>query len=372
MSRWYRTAPFAADHTDRRIEKWEYRRASGDVQTFDVDVRVGKPLDVVKLKGTGLAEVREYAAFLAASAQQLYGESTALQRNATCPICGTSLDGARIELQVFGIPYVRCPACAHVLVEGQPTAAALARVFADSDEHSAIYVDRAALETRMEQIIAPKLDWCLDVYAQSGRGTPVRIVDVGAGGGHFLAGASRRGFVVEGFEKSRTSRAFAKEAFDLTLRTEDFTTTSLSPVDLLTFWGLLEYVQRPRDFIAAARRALAPGGLLVVEVPRADALGTIVQADEGAVVARHMDPTTHVNAFSDESLCTALVEEGFGPVAAWYFGMDAWEFVVQAALRIGDDALLGQLAEGIPALQRAADRGRQCDDIVIAARLLAN
>jgi hypothetical protein len=94
----------------------------------------------------------------------------------------------------------------------------------------------------------------------------------------------------------------------------------------------------------------------------------MVQAQEGAVVARHMDPTSHVNAFSDESLCTALVEEGFAPVAAWYFGMDAWEFVVQAALRAGGE-LVPQLADTIPTLQRAVDRGRQCDDIVVGARL---
>jgi hypothetical protein len=83
-----------------------------------------------------------------------------------------------------------------------------------------------------------------------------------------------------------------------------------------------------------------------------------------------MDPTSHVNAFSDESLCTALVEEGFAPVAAWYFGMDAFEFAVQAALRAGEDSLLGKLVDWIAPLQRAADYGRQCDDIVVAARAL--
>jgi hypothetical protein len=80
-----------------------------------------------------------------------------------------------------------------------------------------------------------------------------------------------------------------------------------------------------------------------------------------------MDPTSHVNAFSDESLCTALVEEGFAPIAAWYFGMDAWELVVQVALRAGDEMLVQKLADWIPVVQEAADRGRQCDDVVIAA-----
>src|SRR5262245_40142703 len=129
MSRWFRTVPFGADHAERRIERWEYRRAPGDAWAFDVEVRIGKPLDVVALKGAALGEVREYSAYLADTAKRLYGIGAALERAAVCPICDASLDGARVELRVFGVSYVRCPGCAHVLVETQPTAAALARVF---------------------------------------------------------------------------------------------------------------------------------------------------------------------------------------------------------------------------------------------------
>ena len=87
-----------------------------------------------------------------------------------------------------------------------------------------------------------------------------------------------------------------------------------------------------RDFLKAAKQHLKPDGMLVVEVPRADCLSTAVLSQEGAVVARHLDPTSHVNLFSDKSLFTLLRSEGFEPVAVWYFGMDAYEFFVQSAL----------------------------------------
>jgi len=80
-----------------------------------------------------------------------------------------------------------------------------------------------------------------------------------------------------------------------------------------------------------------------------------------------MDPTSHMNAFSDASLATALVETGFRPVAVWYFGMDVYEFLVQAALRLDDKRVLAELADFIPPLQASLDHGRQCDDLVIAA-----
>ena len=367
MSRWLRSVPFAADHSDRRTEAWEFHRPSREPLRFDVDVRVGKPLDVLGLKGAGLDDEREYASFLAKTAARLYGDGAALQTLTQCTVCGGSLADATTVLRVFGVAYVRCPSCGHALVQKRPTAESLSQVFAESEGHSAIYVDRAALDIRMQQVVRPKLDWCLDIYSRRGLGSPRKVVDVGAGGGHFLAGAAQRGFMVEGFEKSRASREFAKQAFGLALRTDEFTTTSVESADMVTFWGLLEYVDQPRKFLAAARRVLGPRGMLIVEVPRVDCLGTHAQATDGAVVARHMDPTSHINAFSDESLCTALVEEGFAPVAAWYFGMDAWELVVQAALRAGDDSLVQKLADWIPVLQKAADLGRQCDDIVVAA-----
>ncbi len=363
MSRWFRTVPFATDHTDRRIERWEYRRAPR-AMTFEVEVKVGKPLNVVALKGASMKETREYADFLADTAKRLYADIRTLRPKGNCPICNST--EAEAALRVFGVAYVRCGVCGHVYVERQPTAETLTQVFTDSDEHAGVYVDRAALEVRMKQIIAPKVDWCLEIFARRG-GAPRRVLDVGAGAGHFLAGAAERGLAVEGFEKSTASRAFAKEVFGLELRADDFLSAQVAAPDLITFWGLLEYLPGPRDFIAAAGRALAPDGMLVVEVPRADCIGTLVQAQEGAIVARHMDPTSHVNAFSDESLCTALVEEGFMPVAAWYFGMDAWELAVQATLRAGDDAVTPALVELIPAIQRAADLGRQCDDLVVAA-----
>ncbi len=367
MSRWRRTLPFAADSSTQRMEQWTYAPPSGATRDYEVAVQVGKPLDILALKGADLKDVRDYNAFLQKTARQLYAPGAGAIPQAACPICRTPLANAAVELRVFGIPYLRCPECAHVAVGLKPDAAALERVFAESEGHSSAYVDPAALEARMRQIVAPKLDWCLAQYRVRYRRAPAGATDVGAGAGHFVAGAMRRGLKAQGFEKSRASRAFAKEAFQVELRADDFLAAKDAPCELVTMWGLLEYLQDPRAFLAAARRAMAPEGLLVVEVPRADALGTRVQAMEGAIIARHMDPTTHVNAFSDESLCTALVEEGFEPVAAWYFGMDAYEALVQAALRAGDDAMLSRAADLIPVLQHAADLGRQCDDIVVAA-----
>ena len=346
----------------QRTERWKH-----GTKAYDVEVRYGKPFDVLALKGIDLEEIRSYAKHLARTAADLYGPSAKATEQKACPACFAALKDPAVELRVFGVPYVRCGQCGHVVVGKRPDPAALERVFAESETHSSAYIDRAAIETRMQQIIGPKVEWAVEHYKKRRGRAPARVLDVGAGGGHFLAGARHGGMQVEGFETSRASRAFAKEAFSLDLRADDFLAAKAGPADLVTFWGLLEYIQEPRKFLAAARRAVAPDGMLIVEVPRADALGTRAQAAEGAVVARHMDPTTHVNAFSDDSLRTVLVEEGFAPVAAWYFGMDVYETLVQAALAASDPTILSEAAHLIPALQQAIDLERLCDDIVVAA-----
>lgn len=367
MTQWHRYTPFSADHGRDWEERWEYANGDAARRSFDMQVRAGKPLDVLKLKGIDLGEVRDYAGFLETTAARLYGAGADIRRMTQCPLCHAPLDDAAVELAVFGVPYLRCGSCGHVGVGARPRAEVLDEVFAESEAHSSTYIDHSAIETRMTQIIAPKLDWCLEHFQRRTGKSPRTVLDVGAGGGHFLAGAQRCGMAVEGFEKSRASRAFAREAFGLELREDDFLAVGGAPVDLITFWGLLEYVAQPRDFIVAALRRLSPGGMLIVEVPRVDSLGTMVQGMDGAVIARHMDPTTHVNGFTDASLCTALVDEGFVPVAAWYFGMDAYETCVQAALRADDPKLFDVLADFIPVIQQALDRGRQCDDIIVAA-----
>ena len=138
--------------------------------------------------------------------------------------------------------------------------------------------------------------------------------------------------------------------------------------DVITFWGLLEYTPHPRDFLRGARRMLDPeGGMLVVEVPRFDCLSTAVQSDSSSVVARHLDPTSHVNLFSDASLATALRSCEFKPVAAWYFGMDAYELLVQLALKLDQPEMMERLVLLIPDLQASLDSARLCDDVIVAA-----
>ncbi|MBI5725000.1 MAG: class I SAM-dependent methyltransferase [Planctomycetes bacterium] len=366
---WTRKISMSGVDANPGRELWECGEGGKIAASFPVEVSYGKPLNVLGLKGTNLDEVRQYAGFLQRTADSLYRGGAAMRRLENCPCCDSPSGPAIDDAKIFGVPYSRCPECGHAFVRQQPTLETIHSVFAESQEHSQTYVDRSAVEIRMNQIIKPKIDWAVRQYnRQFGRAFRTAI-DVGAGGGHFVAGLKRAGVDAKGYEISKSSRAFAREAFDIELLGEDFLAAGQSDkAELITFWGLLEYTPDLLDFIRKAAGRLDRGcGMLVVETPRYDCLGTAIQKLCPQTVARHLDPTSHVNCFSDASLAGALDRCGFKPVAAWYFGMDVYELLVQQALRLDDKDVLGKMAFAIQPLQQCLDSARACDDIIVAA-----
>jgi len=367
---WTRRASLDGARVSRATEIWECRDQQDRRLAFEVDVTIGKPLDILALKGTSLDQIREYACFLKATAGKLYSPHGERRKVPRCPCCGETVTSACEAASIFGVAYKRCGECGHAFVGSQPDPELLLGVFTESEGHAATYTRPEQVEFRLREIIKPKVDWMVETCRRRHGREPGSILDVGAGGGHFVEACRRAGMRAEGYEVSRASRQFAREVFGLELSDKDFLSRGRGSArfDVVTFWGLLEYTPEPRRYLEAAHRRLkARAGLLVAEVPRFDCLGTAVQKLCPDTVARHLDPTSHVNCFSDASLATALVRSGFRPVAAWYFGMDAYELLVQFALHLGDAAVLERLAPFIPNLQACLDSARLCDDVIVAA-----
>jgi SAM-dependent methyltransferase/predicted RNA-binding Zn-ribbon protein involved in translation (DUF1610 family) len=367
---WTRRASLDGARVSRATEIWECRDQQDRRLAFEVDVTIGKPLDILALKGTSLDEIREYACFLKATAGKLYSPHGERRKVPRCPCCGETVTSACEAASILGVAYKRCGECGHAFVGSQPHPDVLLEVFAESEGHAATYTRPEQVEFRLREIIKPKVDWMIEIYRRHHGREPGSVLDVGAGGGHFVEMCRRAGMAADGYEVSKASRQFAREVFGIELRHQDFLSEidASEEFDVVTFWGLLEYTPEPRRYLQAAYGRLGTAqGMLVVEVPRFDCLGSAVQRLCPDTVARHLDPTSHVNCFSDASLATALVTTGFMPVAAWYFGMDAYELIIQLALRLGDPGALERLVSWIPELQASLDTARLCDDVIVAA-----
>lgn len=368
--RWRRVRDLALPLGGRGEETWQLEQDGQCLLSIPVSVWLGKQFDVLRLKGRSCDDLNRYVASVKEKIAALYAHSVDLHAPSTCPCCREPLKAVSPLCDIHHVAYHRCHACGHVFVAHQPKADLINRVFAENDDYAVEYVVKDQIRQRLADIVAPKLNWVRAIYRTCYDRDIAQAIDVGAGGGHFVACCREAGLVAEGYEINGAAARFAESAFGIKLRREDFLRAAGNPAgtDLVTFWGLLEYTPEPAQFIAAARRHLMPGrGMLVVEVPRADAMSTAIQAQYPGAVWRHLDPGSHLNIYSDAAIATLLHDHGFRPVAAWYFGMDFYELLTQLACDLKDDSVMAKFARLIAPMQAWLDAAEFADDLVVAA-----
>jgi 2-polyprenyl-3-methyl-5-hydroxy-6-metoxy-1,4-benzoquinol methylase len=99
--------------------------------------------------------------------------------------------------------------------------------------------------------------------------TKGRLLDYGAGTGHFLATAKKDHWLVEGVEPSAEAREIARAENQLTLNDpEDYKWNGT--FEAITLWHVLEHLPELQDHLKRFSHALTPGGYLVIAVPNHD------------------------------------------------------------------------------------------------------
>jgi SAM-dependent methyltransferase len=100
-----------------------------------------------------------------------------------------------------------------------------------------------------------------------------RVLDVGCGGGLFLARLRERtGAVVLGLDVSAAALGSARRVHHLpvVLGRLDAAPLAEGSLDAITMFHVLEHLYDPGAYLDAARRLLKPGGRLIVQVPNAE------------------------------------------------------------------------------------------------------
>lgn len=372
MAIWHRICPMQVSTECSHTETWVSKDSSDDKgRSYKVNVRLGKPIDILSLKETVIQNLASEAEYHKATRMSLFNSGELEEVNA-CPVCSSSVADSQFRLNIYGGRYHQCSACGHCFLIARPSESALKTFYATDSHYSSTYVDKQSLETRVKQVAAPKVEWMIEQFKLVYGRKPVSILDIGAGGGHFVYAARQLGLEAQGIEVSEASREFCRKNFGFELETVDFSQDwgMFSDVDIITFWGLIEHVPDPLGLLKSAHKALCGREtLMVASAPHWDSLSTAVQTLFSNSVVRHLDPLGHLHIFTDGSLATAFELSGFAPVAAWYFGMDAYELFTQLTMLINEKVTRvgGEL---ISALQSAIDRGRLSDSIVLAGRPL--
>jgi SAM-dependent methyltransferase len=106
------------------------------------------------------------------------------------------------------------------------------------------------------------------VIAEAGH--PLRLLDVGCGGGTLLAVLKRRGFEVLGFDSSADAMNIAWTRSGVPVVTAESVKDAGFPsgaFDLVTLFHVMEHTPEPRTILAEVQRILQPRGRVLVQVP---------------------------------------------------------------------------------------------------------
>lgn len=104
------------------------------------------------------------------------------------------------------------------------------------------------------------------------------LLDVGCANGAFIAAMDRLGYDVHGVETDAAAAAQANEALrhlkrkpvvNATLEQAGFSAGSF---DIITLWHAIEHVDDPLSTLREVRRLLKPGGICVIQTPKAECI----------------------------------------------------------------------------------------------------
>jgi SAM-dependent methyltransferase len=234
-------------------------------------------------------------------------------RRDTCPLCdGSSLRPfirTRDLIQHKPGTFVleKCLACGHIFQNPRLSAAGLEFYYGDFYDGIGTAVTEALLGAPLGLYLAR-------ARVIEGLATPARWLDVGTAQGHFCCAAreawpqtrfdgldigqgveqaERAGWVEHGY------RGFLPDVAD------DLAGT----YDVVSLFHCLEHTPDPRAELAAAYRVLAPGGLLVIEVPNPECV-------MGHIFGRFWFPwfqPQHLHLLSVANLSRLLRDAGFEP-----------------------------------------------------------
>ncbi|HEX2878926.1 MAG TPA: methyltransferase domain-containing protein [Polyangiaceae bacterium] len=144
-----------------------------------------------------------------------------------------------------------------------------------------------------------------------------RLLDLGCGYGALLEEANRLGYDAQGIDLSNPLVLKARERG---LNVECKSAEDLDEVgafDVVTMLDIIEHVSDPLALLAAARRALKPGGELVVYTPNHRAavvlLARTLYAAGLKFAVIEIFGGNHVGFFDDRTLPAAFRKAGLGP-----------------------------------------------------------
>jgi SAM-dependent methyltransferase len=225
-------------------------------------------------------------------------------------ICSREVVAKRDDLRV-----IDCQACGFYHLQPLPTTDQMSNFYAnDFWQHTKVGT-RAQMDEQIAWWAAIYGDWLTlaqkHVFDKS-------LLDVGAGYGHFLDEAERKGFEAHGIEPSADVRS--RDIWRGTWEDWD----SDRPYGCVSALWLIEHLPDPMKFLHWAHARLSVGGVLLATVPNDFSAAQVEAVNAGAIPNYWLD-ATHLNYFTWSSFSNLLGRCGFRIVErSTLYPMELW------------------------------------------------
>jgi 2-polyprenyl-3-methyl-5-hydroxy-6-metoxy-1,4-benzoquinol methylase len=218
-----------------------------------------------------------------------------------CLVCGSPTSPWSV---VRGRLHAKCTRCGLIMVPATETEDVAAPYVGDenvflTDGNENYYLDYS------NQVSADaKVEW-ISQFLPDGS----RLLDVGAGFGHFLYAARSR-FQACGIDISPEAVRWSQLHFNVNNCVGSIYSIGVSitqPFDAVTAWDILEHLADPVSALQAIRDVLKPEGQLFISTPDAGSLVASLMGKRW----HYFDPVQHRTLFSRSNLSQALESKGF-------------------------------------------------------------
>jgi 2-polyprenyl-3-methyl-5-hydroxy-6-metoxy-1,4-benzoquinol methylase len=224
-----------------------------------------------------------------------------------CALCGGT--STRRYLRKFGYRIVKCRRCALVYCNPRLSAAATEQRYnAEYFRNEYLPSVRPPEGCDERQFLTDRFTPSIRLLERSGA-VQGRLLEIGTGAGFFLKAAANAGWDAHGLELSSEAAAYARDTLGLDVRqtpAEEMPFAAGS-FDAAAMFEVIEHLRDPMAVLRAARRAVRPGGVLVLSTPNLHSVSRWMLGEQWAVLS----PAEHLYYFSEKTLSAALIKGGF-------------------------------------------------------------
>lgn len=167
-------------------------------------------------------------------------------------------------------------------------------------------------------------------------------IDVGAGDGGFLKTVNAEEKI--GVEISLAGRDIMEKDGLKTLSDEKFLKTSGLNADIISYWHVLEHVEKPWEYLKAGKRNLAKAGKIIIGIPNSDSFEFRYFRNSWF----HLVPQYHLWHFSLKSMSLLLADTGFKIESIDYWSIEHHlTGILQSFINktVGSDSVLHRLVK---------------------------